>query len=136
MPGSKDDDTRLVLSCAKANNCRRFDPRGLIFEEESFAYTVDPDFDADAWQLDVEGRARPGQSLGTVADVASAVADGYSATKDLVTHLIDAFVMSKRSAERLLRRAVQVEAIKPLVRGKFTLGRKSEKYLDKKTYES
>jgi hypothetical protein len=130
MPGQADDDTRLVLSCAKANNCERFAPRGLIFEPISFVYRVDPDFDVDLWQAQVEGRARAGQSLCTIADVVAAVRDGYSKTKDLVAHLTDACAVSKRTVERLVQAAAQKQAIKPLTRGNFILGRKSAIYLE------
>ncbi len=57
MPGSAEDDTRLVLSCAKSNNCERFAARGLRFDPQTFTYAVDPAFDAAAWQADVSGKA-------------------------------------------------------------------------------
>jgi len=127
MPGKADDDTRLVLSCAKSNNCQRFETRGLIFDPLTFTYAVDPDFDADTWLADVEGRARSGQSVCTVADVVSAVRDGYTTTKALVAHLCDAYQTSKRTAERLISKTLKVEGIKPLTRGRYILGRKAEK---------
>jgi hypothetical protein len=130
MPGKADDDTRLVLSCAKSNNCRKFQTRGLIFDQETCTYSVDPDFDPDAWLADVEGRARSGQSLCTVVEVTSAVRDGYTATKDLVAHLTEACATSKSTVERLIRRAVENEAIKPITRGKFMLAQKSARYLE------
>ncbi|MBI2928377.1 MAG: AAA family ATPase [Verrucomicrobia bacterium] len=133
MPGKADDDTRLVLHCAKANNCQRFETRGLIFAPQSFTYTVDSDFDAAAWQAEVEGRARSGNSLCTVADVVAAVRDGYTSTKQLVAHLQDAYATSKRSAERLISRAVDAKAITQLTRGRYTLGRKAERLLEQAT---
>jgi hypothetical protein len=132
MPGKSDDDTRLVMSCGKSNNCQKFETRGLIFDPQTFTYTVDPDFDVDTWLADVEGRARSGQSLCTVVEVVSAVRDGYSKTKDLVEHLTEACATSKSTVERVIRKAVAWEAIKPLTRGIFTLGRKSAKYLENK----
>jgi hypothetical protein len=129
MPGKSDDDSRLVLHCAKANNCMRFATRGLIFDSRTFTYSVDPDFDVEAWLAHVEGRAKFGQSLCTAAEVTSAVRDGYTATKDLVEHLMDACAVSKRTVERVIKTAVDCEAIKPLIRGKFTLSRKSANYL-------
>lgn len=130
MPGSADDDTKLVLSCAKSNNCERFTTRGLIFDRETFTYSMDPEFDLEAWTADVEGRARSGQSLCTVAEVASAVHDGYSTTKALVEHLTEACATSKSTVERMIRRATDCEAVAVLSRGKFMLGRKSTKYLE------
>jgi hypothetical protein len=127
MPGKADDDTRLVLHCAKANNCQRFETRGLIFNPQTFTYDVDPDFGADGWLADVEGRARSAQSLCTVADVVSAVRDGYATTKTLVEHLCDACQTSKRTAQRLIEKSVKFEGIKQLTRGRYILGRKAEK---------
>jgi hypothetical protein len=127
MPAKPDDDTRLVLHCAKANNCPRFETRGLIFDPQTRTYAVDPDFDADAWLAEVEGRARSGQSLCTVADVVSAVGDGYATTKALVEHLGDAYQTSKRTAERLISKTLKAEGIKQLARGRYMLGRKAEK---------
>jgi hypothetical protein len=132
MPGSADDDTRLVLHCAKANNCEKFKTRGLVFDPQTFTYNVDTEFDAEAWRADVEGRARSGQSLCTVAEVVSAVRDGYTTTKDLVQHLTDACATSKSTVERVIRKAVECGGVKPLSRGKFCLGPKSGKYLDAK----
>ncbi len=133
MPGQADDDSRLVLSCAKANNCERFAPRGLIFEPVGFTYEVDPDFDVDLWQAQVEGRARAGQSLCTIADVVTAVNDGHRKTKDLVAHLIEDCAVSKRTAERLISAATEKGAIKAFSRGNYMLGRKARIYLDSTT---
>ena len=129
MPGKADDDTRLVLHCAKANNCQRFETRGLVFDPRTFTYAVETDFDADAWRADVEGRARSGQALCTMSEVVAAVRDGYATTKALVEHLCDTCQTSKRTAERLISRALTAEGIKQLTRGKFILRRKAEKLL-------
>lgn len=132
MPGSKDDDTRLVMSCGKANNCERFVTRGLIFNPENFTYNLDSDFDVDAWTADVEGRARSGQSLCTLQDLVSAVADGYRKTKDLVEHLMEVCAVSKRTVQRLIKEGVEKGAIKALTRGSYVLGPKAAKYLKSK----
>jgi hypothetical protein len=129
MPGHADDDTKLVLHCAKANNCPRFETRGIIFNPDTFTYSVDPEFDLDAWLADVEGRSRSGQSLATVPDVVEAVRDGYVKTKPLVEHLMDAFAAEKRTVERLIAKAEKFEGIKRLSRGHYVLGRKAEKLL-------
>jgi hypothetical protein len=126
MPGDPDDDTRLVLHCAKANNCPRFGTRGLIFDPQTSTYAVDPDFDADAWLAEVEGRASSGQSLCTMADVVAAVRDGYTTTKELIAHLGEAYSASKRTVERLICRALKAEGIKKLDRGRYTLGKRAE----------
>jgi hypothetical protein len=131
-PASKDDDTKLLLSCAKSNNCERFTTRGLVFSPANYTYSIDEDFNLEAWEAEIEGRARPGQSLCTVAEVTSAVRDGYSTTRELVAHLTEACATSKPTVERVIRKANEVEAIKTLTRGKFILGRKANKYLENK----
>jgi hypothetical protein len=129
-PGAADDDTRLLLHCAKANNCQRFETRGLIFDPKTFGYAVDPDFNLEVWQAGVEGKARSGGSLCAVVDVVAAVRDGYSTTKTLIEHLMDVFQASKRSAERLINKAVDCQGIKKFTRGKYMLGPKAERLLD------
>lgn len=129
MPGDENDDSKLVLHCAKSNNCQRFAMRGIIFDRDTFTYSVDPDFDAETWKAKVEGRATSGGSLYSVADVVAAVRDGYTTTKDLVAHLCDVYAASKRTAERLITKTVVAGGIQQFTRGKFILGRKAEKLL-------
>jgi predicted transcriptional regulator len=62
--------------------------------------------------------------------VVAAVRDGYSTTKELLAHLMEACAVSKPTVERLIRTAVEKQAIKALTRGKFILGRKSAMYLE------
>ena len=126
MPGDPNDDSRLVLSCAKSNNCERFKTRGLIFDPQTFTYAIDPKFDLKTWLAEVEGRARSGQSLCSVADVVSAVRDGYSTTKALLEHLAEVYATSRRTAERLISKGLKAEGIKQLTRGRYTLGRRAE----------
>lgn len=129
MPGSADDDTRLVLSCAKCNNGPRFETRGLLFNTKSFTYSVDGDFNLDAWQADLEGKRSSNGTLCTIQAVVSAVRDGYSTTKDLKEHLAEACATSLRTAERIITKAVEAEGINNITRGKFILGKRSGKYL-------
>ena len=84
MPASEEDDTRLLLSCAKANNCQKFDTRGLIFDRQNYAYRLDPQFDIEEWKAELEGRGS-GQSCCTVAEVVAAVRDGFDKAKALPT---------------------------------------------------
>lgn len=57
-PQDRDDSNRLVLACGKANNTTKFSTRGIIFDPETFAYSVDPSFDVDEWRSDVSGNRR------------------------------------------------------------------------------
>jgi hypothetical protein len=133
MPGSAEDDTRLVLSCAKSNNCKRFETRGIVFDPATFAYRLDTEFDVEAWKADVEGKARSGYSLCTLRDVVEAVQDGHTTTKGLVEHIREAYQCSKRSVERLISKAVEYEGIKQIARGRYTTGRKAERLLNTDT---
>ncbi|HVM50969.1 MAG TPA: AAA family ATPase [Candidatus Acidoferrum sp.] len=127
MPASEEDETKLLLSCAKANNCEKFPARGLIFDRQTYAYTLDPDFDLEEWKTEIEGRAHSGQSICTVSDVVSAVREGYDTTKALVEHLGEAYGTSKRSVHRLIAKTVRAAGIMQAARGQYTLGRKAEK---------
>jgi hypothetical protein len=129
-PASEKDDTRLLLHCAKANNCQRFETRGIIFDPKTFGYGLDPDFDLEAWQASVEGKANSGGSLCTVADVVGAVGDGYTTTKAIIEHLTEVYQAKKRNIERLISKAVKCQGIKPFTRGKYILGAKSERLLN------
>ena len=130
MPGSADDDTKLVLSCAKCNNAPRFATRGLVFDPKSFTYHVDNDFKLDEWQADVEGKRRAtSSSLCTVEGVTAAVRDGYNETGKLIEHLKIVFHLSDPTAKRHLKKAVEAGGIANLTRGKYILGKRAEKYL-------
>lgn len=55
-PGDRDNPNLIVLACGKANDTEKFVPRGIVFDPESFAYSVDATFDLDAWRSDVAGK--------------------------------------------------------------------------------
>ena len=70
-PGDKDDSNHLVLACGKSNNSAKFSTRGIIFDPETFTYTVDPTFSVEAWRSDVSGERR--NQSASVADVVAVV---------------------------------------------------------------
>src|ERR1051325_4368221 len=127
MPASEEDESRLVLSCGKANNCEKFTTRGLIFDRHSYIYSLDTEFDLEDWRCEVEGRARSGQSVCTVGDVASAVREGFDTTKALVEHLADTYGTSERSIYRLIAKTIRAAGIMQAARGHYTLGKKADK---------
>lgn len=57
-PASPDDNTRLVVACGKNSNGKEFAPFGVIMDEETMIYDVDPDFDLDQWQEEVAGKGK------------------------------------------------------------------------------
>lgn len=122
MPGSADDDTRLVLSCGKANNCERFETKGLIFDPESFLYRVDHDFKLEAWKREVEGLKGNSTPNCTINEVAEAVANGVTKRDALLEHLMRKYRHSKRTAERRIADAFGAGAIQSHGRGMYRVG--------------
>jgi hypothetical protein len=70
-PGDKDNGNLLVLACGKANNTIPFTARGIVFDPETFTYSVDPNFDLEAWRSNVHGKRK--ETAVSVADVVNAV---------------------------------------------------------------
>lgn len=66
-PEDRDNPNRLVLACGKSNDTVKFTPRCLVFDDQTFKYTVDPSFDIDAWRDDVSGKRK--KSLLTMAEI-------------------------------------------------------------------
>lgn len=70
-PGDRNNPNLIVLACGKANDTEKFAPRGIVFDPESFAYSVDASFDLDAWRSDVAGKR--GNKSVSVAEVVRVV---------------------------------------------------------------
>jgi hypothetical protein len=127
-PGHSDDSNLLVLACGKANNCEKFKARGLVFNPETFAYTVDETFDLDAWRADVSGQLS-GKTV-SIADVVESVrilcphATDTVTTKDLVEHVKDATGAGIRTIKDRLREAVEVKYLRQPRHGFYALGSK------------
>lgn len=83
-PADRDDSNRLVLACGKSNNGPKFLPRGIVFDPETFDYSVDTQFDVEAWRNDVSGQRGTGKTC-TVADVVEAVREKYSPGEEVTT---------------------------------------------------
>jgi len=126
-PGQKDDDRRLVLACGKNSDGPKFKTRGLLFDPEAMDYTVDPEFDVDAWRNDVEGKSR-GQSI-SIADVVEAVRGLCPAPGDQtkVGPIVEDLsgLGSDRTIKRRLSEAVRASYLRNGdVRGTYRLGSK------------
>jgi hypothetical protein len=52
-PGSEVENPPVLVACAKSNDGRRPAPFALVLDTETMTYSVDPDFDADAWAADI-----------------------------------------------------------------------------------
>lgn len=82
-PADKDDPNRLLLACGKASNGPKFATRGIILDPETMSYSVDPDFDLEAWRNNVTG-ARTATVV-SIADVVAAVRVVYKPGEDVTT---------------------------------------------------
>jgi len=127
MPGSEEDPAKLVVSCGKINNCEPFGTRGVIFNQTTFAFSVDETFDLDQWRADVEGKSKTAHC--TTKDVVLAVNQGWRKTADLAERLAETTSAKQRTIERAISRAVKANAIMTEAHGLYMLGPKSRYYL-------
>jgi hypothetical protein len=122
-PGDNEDAARLVLENSKCNNGPLFQSRGLIFDPETGLYTVDPDFDREAWLNDLDGK-RSGATC-TINDVIDAVRDGNHKRADIANALKDSIGASLSAVKRALTQAVSKGYLATTMpRGSYTLGAK------------
>lgn len=121
-PGHSEDSTRLVLTCEKVNNVKKFEPKGLIFENG--IYTEDTSFSVDAWKDDIEGN-RSSKTL-TVADIIQIIKQGVHKSGEIVAACEKEFGASKATVTRRLAEGIEKQYIvktQPL--GSYTLGPKA-----------
>lgn len=110
-PGDRDDPNRLVLACGKSNNAPKFATRGIIFDPETFSYSVDPAFDVEDWRNDVSGK-RTNKSV-SIEDVVLAVKEACPHPGDsvksgqLVQSVIDVRGGSRKTVFNRLSEAVE-----------------------------
>ena len=122
LPGDNEDSSKLVLSCGKASNCRKFEPRGLVFDETICDYTVDPAFNLQDWRDDIEGKLR-GQAC-SVADVVHLIKSGVRKTSEIVDALNDRLGVSERTIKARIAEAKEKGFIEKLLTGQFCLGKR------------
>lgn len=125
-PQDRDDPNRLVLACGKANNTTKFATRGVIFDPETFAYTIDPDFDIDAWRDDVSGKRR--QVTFTIAELVDIISEktGFAnqpVSFQYITETAETMGASRSTICRVLKAANEAEYVrKAKDRGMWLLG--------------
>lgn len=110
-PGDRDDPSKLLLACGKANNCEKFTTRGLLFNADDFSYTVDPDFDLERWRAAVSG-GDSGESV-TEIEVAQVVSSLAPCTGDEAKFkaILEAIKEDREVSERTVRSRLR-EAVK------------------------
>jgi RecA-family ATPase len=127
-PGDRDNPNLIVLACGKANNCEKFKARGLVFDPDTFAYSIDPTFDVEAWRSDVAGKR--GNKTVSIADVVQSVRElcpqvGDSvSTKVLVDHVKESTGAGVRTIKDRLREAAQDHYMRQPQHGFYALGSK------------
>jgi hypothetical protein len=127
-PADRDDPHRLVVACGKANNAPKFAPRCVVLDPEKFTYTVDPDFDFDAWRKDVAGKRKQSSVsitdvVGVVGEFAPVAGDEVSTAK--VHEELKPTGASLRSVQRTLNKALEDHYLRAgKKRGLWRLGSK------------
>lgn len=127
-PADVEDPNRLVLACGKSNNGPKFTTRGLIFDPETFVYSVDPAFDVEAWRNDVAGKRR--EVAVSIADVVDCVRTQYTNGDDVGTGAIVAPIQeqtgaSAKTVQRRLKDALEIGYLRHgSKRGTWRLGAK------------
>lgn len=131
-PGSRDDPNRIFMACGKANNAERFAPRGVLFNPQTFIYSLDPDFDLETWRTALAGKAR--RESVSVADVINVVREfcphpgTYVRTRTICDEVEAATGACTRSIKSRLREAVvNCYLRKGPKLGEYTLGSKPYK---------
>jgi len=126
-PADKDDPNRLLLACGKASNGPKFAPRGILFDPETMSYSLDPDFDLEAWRNNVEGK-RTATAV-SIAEVVATVKETYQPGEDVTTKTVfeefEATGIALRTVQRKLKDAVKAGYLKNgSKRGTWRLGHK------------
>jgi len=119
-PGDSEDSSKLVLTCEKANNVQKFEPKGLTFENG--IYQPDDNFDLQAWRDDIEGN-RGGKSL-SIRDVVEMVKAGAHTTSEITAKADEQFGVQRRTVQTRLTEACEkgyLQRCPPA--GSYTLGK-------------
>jgi hypothetical protein len=111
----------MVIACAKANDCPKFQTKAVRLDPRTMTYTVEPAFDLKAWKAAVDGKAKA-TSLCSIQDVADSVAAGNQTTAAIIADLKTTFAVSKSTAERVIRNAIKADHLIQSSRGRFEVG--------------
>lgn len=122
-PTDPDNGGTAVIACGKINDGRKFTTRGIALDEASMTYSLDTEFDLDAWRSDVEGKQR--KLSCSIADVVAAVKDSHFTAGAIVTACTASTGASPRTIKTRLAEAVKDGYLAPCPpRGSYTLGKK------------
>ncbi|MCX7044344.1 MAG: AAA family ATPase [Candidatus Sumerlaeota bacterium] len=112
-PGSTTDSSIVVISQAKSNNGRPFQPFAVRLNEQTMLYEAYPDFNMEAWQHEISGAAKIQGPLVTSESVVEALRNlgGTAKKSDLVKSIMEMTGAKKTAAYDAISRAVQKKAI-------------------------
>lgn len=120
-PGDASDSSKLVLTCEKANNVQKFEPKGLLFENG--IYTTNEAFDVEAWRDDIEGN-RSTKTL-TIKDLVEIIRSGIHKAADIHAKAEEDLGVSKRTVTTRLAEACEKGYLmRTMPAGSYTLGNK------------
>jgi hypothetical protein len=125
-PGDAEDNSKLVMVCAKSNDAPPFEARGIKLVEDTMTYEIDIDFDLDAWQNDLEGKRQPGNSKGSIQDVVDGVGAGKTTYKELIKYLADKNQMASRTADKWIGKAIKSGYLRKRKNGDYVLSGKAK----------
>jgi hypothetical protein len=125
-PADPEDNTRIVMVCAKSNDAPPFETKGIKLVEDTMTYEIDETFDFEAWSSDVEGKRQPGNSKGSVQDVIDGIAEGNKDYKSLVAHLAEVKEMASRTADKWIGKAVKTGYVRKRKNGDYVLSGKAK----------
>jgi len=118
-PGEAEGGGKIVLSCGKSNNSRGFSTRGLVLDETTSTFNIDPSFDLQAWKDDLEGKRS--QKACSIADVLGAVAAGKTKRQDIHEAVMGDTGASKATVNRRIDDALDCGRLVKVARGEFQL---------------
>ena len=130
VAGDAEDSSKLVLVAEKMNDAPKFKPIGLTVDPGTMAYTVDEDFQVDAWRKAASGRK---QARKVPLDaLVQAVKEGVHTTAAFKARFaVDG--VSEKAVARALAEAVDADKLvrpkpgfyelPPPKRGKFVINR-------------
>lgn len=110
-PGHRDNANMIVLACGKNSDGPKFAPRGVIFNAEDCSYTVDPEFDLEAWRADVSGE-RKGKACSIINAVEAVRELAPSPGMEAKTGAIVAIMKESSGAETRSCKTRLAEALK------------------------
>lgn len=110
-PADPEDNTRIVMVCAKSNDAPYFETRGIKLQEDTMTYETDPEFDLERWAADVEGKRSPKTAKMSIQDVVNECQD-YITKDDLVARLVEEFGVAKSTGYEWINKAKKVGAIR------------------------